>query len=229
MALIATSILIYALMVEANQTILAAIFLPSVTGGAEIGLVKFIQVAHRRLVCMRPSEDMTSGDQLFIVVPVTVMAVHASCETARLMAIFTVTVADGGLTWVGSAVATFLFNLLMRSGWTSFLMFLLCQFFCGRRFAARRFAPNSFNKLHNHSKVFGGYLRFIPIASLVTARALTLADQHPAFNISAAVAVLVLLALEILEDVAILYEVIPPCPMPEDFLRKVCCGNTDPH
>ena len=230
MALVATSILIYASMVESNQTILAAIFLPSATAGAEIGLVKLIQIAHRKLICMRPSEDMTSGDQLFIVVPITVMAVHASCEAARLMAMFLVTVADGGFTWVGSAVVTFSFNLLMRSGWTSFLMFLFCKLFCGRRFAARRFAPNSFNKLHNHSKVFGGYLRFIPIASLVAARALTngLADQHPVFNISAAVATLVLFALEILEDVVILNEVIPPCPLPEDFLRKVS-GNTDPH
>ncbi len=229
MLLIATSILIYASMVEANQTILAAIFLPSVTAGAEIGLVKMIQVAHRRLVCMRPSEDMTSGDQLFIVVPVMIMAVHASCEAARLMAIFIATVADGGYSWVGSAVATFLFNLLMRSGWTSFLMFRLCKLFCGRRFAAQRFAPSGFNKLHNHSKVFGGYLRFIPIASLVTARAITygLADQHPAFNISAAIAVLVLLGLELLEDVTILNEVIPSCPMPEDFVREVS-GNTDP-
>ena len=152
MALVATSILIYASMVESNQTILAAIFLPSATAGAEIGLVKLIQIAHRKLICMRPSEDMTSGDQLFIVVPITVMAVHASCEAARLMAMFLVTVADGGFTWVGSAVVTFSFNLLMRSGWTSFLMFLLCKLFCGRRFAARRFAPNSFNKLHNHSQ-----------------------------------------------------------------------------
>ena len=232
LALIATSILIYASMVASNQTILAAIFLPSVTAGAEIGLVKMIEVAHCRLVCMRPSEDMTSGDQLFLVVPVTVIAVHACCEAARLMAMFIVTVADGGYSWVGSAVATFLFNLLMRSGWTSFLMFRLCKLFCGRRFAAQRFAPSGFNKLHNHSKVFGGYLRFIPIASLVTARALTygldVADLHPAFNISAAIAVLVLLGLEILEDVVILNEVIPPCPMPEDFLREVS-GNTDPH
>ena len=232
MLLIATSILIYASMVASNQTFLAAIFLPSVTAGAEIGLVKMIQVAHRRLICMRPSEDMTSGDQLFVVVPVTIMAVHCACEAARLMAIFIVTVTDGGYNWVGSAVATFLFNLLMRSGWTSFLMFRLCKLFCGRRFAAQRFAPSGFNKLHNHSKVFGGYLRFIPIASLVTARALTygldVADLHPAFNTSAAIAVLVLLGLEILEDVTILNEVIPPCPMPEDFLREVS-GNTDPH
>jgi len=230
MGLIAASILTYVSLIASNQAVLAAIFLPTVTASAELGLVKLVQVAHTRLVCMRPHQEMTSGDQLHVVLPFMVMTTHACCEAARFLAIFIGTVADGGFSWIGSALGTFCFNLMMRSGWTSFLMFHFCKSVFGRRFAARRFAPSALNKLHNHSKVLGGYLRFVPIASLVTARALAYAgaDLHPAFNSSAAIALLVVFLLEILEDLIVLYEVIPASPLPEDFLKHVA-GNLDPH
>ena len=94
----------------------------------------------------------------------------------------------------------------------------------GIRLAVAAFGPTSWTKLHDEMKVYCGYIRFIEPLALAASRAMVYRDisltgpNAPAFNPSAACALLVLLVLEALEDAVVIHELLPMSPIPTELL-----------
>ena len=86
------------------------------------------------------------------------------------------------------------------------MAFQIAKRVAGARWAVDLAAPTAWSKLHDEIKIYGGYLRFVVPFSLVAARAMYYSDlswagpRAPAFNVSAAIAIVVLLIFEVLED-----------------------------
>ena len=171
------------------------------------------------------------GDQFGMVVPTCILLAHATAEGTRLAAMFAGAVTSQNYWWLGSAVNTLLLNLSARLGWSRFWAFKIMNALRG---PTRLLFPTAWNVLHDHLKLFGGYCRFIPLWSLIFARAWAYrvsfeGAKAPAFNIPAAVAAVVLFLLEILEDLLIVHEVLPVAPIPEAVIqRHRSFGNNDP-
>ena len=211
---------------------LAALFLPSATTMAEVSLVKLVEVSHRKVVRGKFC-DTKSGDQLLFVVPVMLLGVHSLCETTRLLTVFEGAVVHGNFAWALPALMSFLVNLGIRSGWALWFVWRAVKAVCGPTLA-RSFCPGAMHRLYNQGKVYGGYVRFVPIASTVTSRIATygLANKevHPTFNSYAGICLLALLVLELLEDLLILNEVIPVSPtQTSPGIWQVPPGNSNPH
>ena len=210
---------------------LAALFLPWATSVAEISLVKLVQVAHRKVV--RDKFDTKNGDQVLFAVPVMLLGIHSLCETTRLLSVLDDAVVHGNFAWVLPALMSFSVNLATRSGWATWFAWRAVKAVCGPTLA-RVFCPSAVHRLHNRSKVYGGYVRFVPIASTVTSRIVTygLANKevHPTFNSSAGICMLALFFLELLEDFLLLNEVIPVSPIQSSQgIWQIPTGNSNPH
>ena len=215
-----------------NLPFLAALFLPSATTMAEVSFVKLVQVSHRKVVSDK-FFDTKSGDQLLFVVPVMLLGIHSLCETTRLLSLLEAAVVHPNFAWALPALMSFLVNLVTRSGWATWFAWRAVKAVCGPALA-RVFCPSALHRLHNESKVYGGYIRFVPIASTVTSRIVTygLANKevHPTFNSYAGICLLALFVLELLEDFLILNEVIPVSPIQTSpGIWQVPSGNSNPH
>ena len=76
-------------------------------------------------------------------------------------------------------------------------------------------APTVFGKLHDQIKIYAGYFRFPAVIALVVARLLVFQDfslsgpSAPIFTVYAAVALLSMMILEMLEDVVVIRQIIP--------------------
>ena len=215
-----------------NLPTLAALFLPLATTTAEVSLVKLVQVSHRKVVSDKFC-DTKRGDQLLFVVPVMLLGIHSLCETTRLLSVLEGAVLHPSFAWALPALMSFLVNLVTRSGWATWFGWRAVKAVCGPT-SARVFCPSALHRLHNQSKVYGGYIRFVPIASTVTSRIVTsgLANKevHPTFNSYAGICLLALFVLELLEDFLILSEVIPVSPtQTSPGIWQVPSGNSNPH
>jgi len=116
-------------------------------------------------------------------------------------------------------------NVLARLGWTRYVLFKVGRRLVGTHAAVALFAPTGWSKLHDELKIYGGYFRFIPLIGLVIARYMMFGElvldgpKAPAFNPSAACALLALLMLEILEDNIVLRELLPMSPLPRECIE----------
>eukprot|EP00434_Breviolum_minutum_P039306 symbB.v1.2.034903.t1/scaffold4589.1/size37648/5 len=223
----------YAALLAANWTFVAAVFLPQATLLVEMGAVAVLRKLYCGLLWPLHSGEFAAevGDQFGMVVPTCILLAHATAEGTRLAAMFAGAVTSQNYWWLGSAVNTLLLNLSARLGWSRFWAFKIMNALRG---PTRLLFPTAWNVLHDHLKLFGGYCRFIPLWSLIFARAWAYGvsfegAKAPAFNIPAAVAAVVLFLLEILEDLLIVHEVLPVAPIPEAVIqRHRSFGNNDP-
>lgn len=223
----------YAALLAANWTFVAAVFLPQATLLVEMGAVAVLRKLYCGLLWPLHSGEFAAevGDQFGMVVPTCILLAHATAEGTRLAAMFAGAVTSQNYWWLGSAVNTLLLNLSARLGWSRFWAFKIMNALIG---PTRLLFPTAWNVLHDHLKLFGGYCRFIPLWSLIFARAWAYGvsfegAKAPAFNIPAAVAAVVLFLLEILEDLLIVHEVLPVAPIPEAVIqRHRSFGNNDP-
>ena len=87
-----------------------------------------------------------------------------------------------------------------------YVAFQTAKWIMGAPCAVAFAAPTAWSKLHDEIRIYSGYLRFVVPLSLVAARALYYGGlswagpRAPAFNVSAAIAIVVLLIFEVLED-----------------------------
>ena len=87
------------------------------------------------------------------------------------------------------------------------------------------FAPTAWNKLHDETKIYAGYFRFIVLVALVVARALIYQEfslsssRFPSFNISASLALLAMLIMEHLEDHVVVQQLVPMSPLLPEFIQ----------
>ncbi|OLQ06710.1 hypothetical protein AK812_SmicGene9957 [Symbiodinium microadriaticum] len=125
----------------------------------------------------------------------------------------------------GTGSLTIVLNVLARLGWTRYVLFKVGRWIVGTNAAVALFAPTGWSKLHDEVKIpvlhflqgfeevfliYGGYFRFIALIGLVIARYMMFGELvldgpkalAPAFNPSAACALLALLMLEILEEIS---------------------------
>ncbi|CAE7684580.1 unnamed protein product [Symbiodinium sp. CCMP2456] len=218
--LLSCIVVFYVLLLE-DQVLVATVLLPLATAAVEAGTVMGCKLAYKRLVVSR--RPAIPGDTSYIALPYMLIAAHSFCESARLVASFSGAVTSGSFSWVGSALLTLTLNILVRLGWTRYLMFLFL-----RRLhpsLGSLAVPSGWTKLHDEVKIYAGYFRFIVVASLVCARAIYYGDMSfdgpkaPAFNFSAGCSLVVLLVLEILEDKVVIGELLPMSPIPPEMLH----------
>lgn len=217
--LLSCIVVLYGLLLE-DQVLVATVLLPLATAAVEASTVMGCKLAYKRLMVSR--RPAVPGDTSYIALPYMLMAAHSFCESARLVASFSGAVTSGSFSWIGSALLKLTLNILVRLGWTRYLLFQIL-----RRLSpslASLAVPSGWTKLHDDVKIYAGYFRFITVASLVCARAIYYGDMSfdgpkaPAFNVSAGCSFVVLLALEILEDKVVIGEFLPMSPIPAEML-----------
>eukprot|EP00435_Cladocopium_sp_Y103_P026245 s3134_g6.t1 len=222
----------YSLLLAIEWKVFAAFFLPCSTAVLEIGMVVFTQLTYTRLVIeQRPH---VPGDISFVAMPYMLAASHAFSESARMVATFSGAVTTGQYSWVGSLAVTLFLNVLTRTGWIRFGLYCMTKNIFGVR-PAQLFAPKAWSQLHNEIKIYAGYFRFIVLISLVIARGMVHQDlslngpRAPAFNTSAACAVLGLLVLECIEDNMVLRQVVPMSPVLAEMIQAQQEGGVTKH
>ena len=142
---------------------------------------------------------MVTGDQMYYPVLSIPGAAHSFAESTRLAAVFAGAVLTARFYWMIVLLWTLALNLLSRLGWTRYVCFVVTRRLLGIQQALSLFAPTSWNMLHEEMKIYAGYLRFVPLLSLLGIRA-SLGSDHPFFNWSALGSLLGSLLVEILED-----------------------------
>ena len=136
----------------------------------------------------------------YIAMPYMLISAHAFAEAARLISVFAGAVTSGRFSWLGSAALTLVMNICTRLGWTKYLAYRVLKLASPRM--ATNLLPTGWAKLHDEVKIYAGYFRFVVPLTLVAARGIIYGDivlegpKAPAFNTSAACALVVLLALE---------------------------------
>ena len=176
----------------------ATMFMPVATATVEAGGVLGTKLMYERLVLTK--RPAVPGDIARVAMPYMLISAHVFAEGARLISLFSGAVASGQFSWIQSAALTLGMNLCTRLGWTKYLAFRGLNLFCPRLAAA--LLPTGWDKLHDEVKVYGGYFRFIVVLSLAVARAIIYGDmvlegpKAPAFNASAACALVTTLVLE---------------------------------
>ena len=220
-AILCVIVVVYTLLLAAGQPIAASFFLPITTAWTEAFMVIYTRIVYLKLVVER--RPAVPGDVSYVAVPFMLTSAHGLSEGARLMGIFAGAVTQGGYSWLGSVALTFLLNVTARTGWLRLSGFYALKRTVGIRIALAC-APTAFSKLHDEAKIYVGYFRFITILAMIVARAIAHQDLDSSsslsafFNESAALALLCMLVLEVLEDYIVVQQVVPTSPIVAEFI-----------
>ncbi|CAE7590622.1 unnamed protein product [Symbiodinium natans] len=227
----ASVVVMYMMLLANGQGWAATMFMPVATATVEAGGVLGTKLMYERLVLTK--RPAVPGDIARVAMPYMLISAHVFAEGARLISLFSGAVASGQFSWIQSAALTLGMNLCTRLGWTKYLAFRGLNLFCPRLAAA--LLPTGWDKLHDEVKVYGGYFRFIVVLSLAVARAIIYGDmvlegpKAPAFNASAACALVTTLVLEMVEDEVVVKELLPMSPITTEMLEAdVLRNNANP-
>jgi len=228
----------YATLLAAGQSVAATLFLPFGTAFAETGMVVFTRLMYNRLVHSNKLDPETAplvGDQLFIPAPCLIMSAHAFAEGCRLTATFSGVISGGGWGWISTSLLSVALNLSARLGWTRFMLLQLGKKICNGPKAMALFGPTGWSKYHDELKIYAGYFRFVSVIALCVARLISYGvfevegSKAPAFNLSALMVIICLLAAEFVEDQVVTNELLPVNPAGPGLLKMNANGdNADP-
>ena len=228
----------YATLLAAGQSVAATLFLPFGTAFAETGMVVFTRLMYNRLVHSNKLDPETAplvGDQLFIPAPCLIMSAHAFAEGCRLTATFSGVISGGGWGWISTSLLSVALNLSARLGWTRFMLLQLGKKICNGPKAMALFGPTGWSKYHDELKIYAGYFRFVSVIALCVARLISYGvfevegSKAPAFNLSALMVIICLLAAEFVEDQVVTNELLPVNPAGPGLLKMKANGdNADP-
>eukprot|EP00435_Cladocopium_sp_Y103_P058001 s424_g20.t1 len=229
---------VYATLLATGQSVAAILFLPFGTAFTETGMVVFTRLMYNRLVHSNKTDPETAplvGDQLYIPAPCLIMSAHAFAEGCRLTATFSGVISGGGWGWISTSVLSIMLNLSARLGWTRFMLIQLGKKMCSGPKAMALFGPTGWSKYHDELKIYAGYFRFVSIIALCVARLISYGvfevegPKAPAFNLSALLVIISLLAGEFIEDQIVTNELLPVNPAGPGLLKMNANGdNADP-
>ncbi|CAK9043240.1 unnamed protein product [Durusdinium trenchii] len=218
-AVLSVIVVLYRTLLEPEM--FANVFLPVSTAVVEGGMVSFTQMMYTTLVVKR--RPAVPGDVSFVAMPYMLTCLHGFAEAARIVGVFSGAVTGGEYTWLGSLGVGLLLNVLARCGWTRLGLYMVLKQLLPLRWALV-FAPGAYGKLHDEIKIYAGYFRFPVVISLVIARAIVHQDlsldgpKSFCFNASAALSLLCMLLMEILEDQIVLRQLVPMSPVLQEFV-----------
>jgi len=218
----------YGVLIANGDIFWAGLYLPISTIVIEQGALALVRHTYHSLVwrARKDGDFSVAGDQLYIVASTMTLSCHSFSEGTRLMVVFATAATLGTYSWVNTAVFTFLVNILVRLGWGRFALFRTLRCFFGKHLATRVAGPSSWDMLHEEMKVYGGYTRHIAILSIILVRAVFWREGNmessrwPAYNLSALCVLLTMMVTEVLEDVVVLWELLPAAPIPIEVLAR---------